>query len=126
MQLFCLTKFQYEDVTSVHTETFMECVTACDNYKIPVGGTDQRPCIAVTFTEPINNPGRNCYLKGSIHEVIYGRTRFSSAKKVSYPVPADIQVAVVELPFSTASALLPKPTRPIEPVDPCPVSYNAQ
>ena len=117
-QIFCTTKLGYSDVLSVHTETFEECITACDTYVPPKiskrYGDDARPCVAVTWSPPINNPGRNCWLKGDIFEAIYGRTRFSSAKKVSYAIPSDLQVAVVD-------ALFPEPTDTIEPVAPCPV-----
>ena len=98
-EVYCLTDFFYNDLPSVKTSTFDQCMAACDAYvPAPKGDSFDQPCVAVTWVET-NPNGDNCYLKSAITTVQYGTPQYSSAKKFSY-FPPNVSL----LPAGTATA----------------------
>ena len=74
----CSTDYSGNDLPAVHTDTFEECLKACDTY-VPGSSAEVHnytPCIGVSWGA--GNSGGNCYLKYQITTINPNDVGFSS------------------------------------------------
>ncbi|MCJ1257133.1 hypothetical protein MMC24_004958 [Lignoscripta atroalba] len=107
--ILCEADYQYYDLTSVSTASFSACIQACDYYTPDPAVFGGDSCIAVTWVGE-NPNGNNCYLKYTIANLVYGRSRYCSAKRVDYTPSGPVVISVVSDPtisstsFTTSSS----------------------
>ncbi|KAM0797906.1 hypothetical protein BDR22DRAFT_965153 [Usnea florida] len=83
----CSTDYAGNDLPAVHTDTFGECLDACDAY-VPGSSAeahDFASCIGVSWGA--GNPSANCYLKYQITSVNPNDVGFSSGYQANYTPP---------------------------------------
>ena len=74
----CSTDYSGNDLPAVHTDTFEECLKACDTY-VPGSSAEAHnyaSCMGVSWGA--GNPGGNCYLKYQITTINSNNVGFSS------------------------------------------------
>ena len=83
----CSTDYPGNDLPSVHTDTFEECMKACDTY-VPGSSAeahDFASCVGVSWGA--GNPSANCYLKYQITSINRNDVGFSSGYQANYTLP---------------------------------------
>ena len=122
--LFCSVDLLGNDLPSLSTTTFGECIDACTAYVPPASGSGSQPCVAVTWS-PTNTAGNNCYRKYAIQNVLYGTSNYQSAKILSYsPVYGSLSVSVVT-PTATINAFtIPRTFSSYQSPSPCPLAND--
>jgi len=123
--LFCNTNFLGNDLPSLTTQTFAECIDACTAYVPPASGSGSNPCVAVTWA-PVNTAGNNCYRKSAIQNVLYGTSAYNSAKIFSYsPVYGSLSVSVVTPTATVNSFTIPTTFSSYQAPSPCPLANDS-
>ena len=83
----CSTDYPGNDLPAIHTDTFEECLKACDTY-VP-GSTAEAhnyaPCVGVSWGA--GNPSANCYLKYQITTVKHNDVGISSGYLANDTLP---------------------------------------
>ena len=130
-QIYCDTNFYYQDLPSVPANAFDECINACAAYVPDPTDSDDKPCVAVSYTSP-GVFGNNCYLKSGIAQVIYQAPGYRSARLQSYPNPPGLSVSVVSSTYMpptgtvtdgvSTTSTSPTSFTSVQPASPCPVS----
>ena len=83
----CSTDYPGNDLPAVHTDTFEECLKACDAYVPAFSGEahDYSPCVGVSWGA--GNSGASCYLKYSITTINLNHVGFCSGYYENYTLP---------------------------------------
>jgi hypothetical protein len=102
-QIFCSADVYYYSLPSLATDTFEQCVDACDAY-MPSGSYGNYPCVAITWTAPSGENTSNCLLKYGVDQVVYGTPNYCSAKLASYVLPPNFPVSIVSTYSNSATA----------------------
>lgn len=83
----CSTDYPGNDLPAVHTDTFEECLKACDAY-VPGSSAEAHnyaPCVGVSWGA--GNPSANCYLKYQITSVKQNDVGLSSGSLTNDTLP---------------------------------------
>ena len=83
----CSTDYPGNDLPAVHTDTFEECLKACDTY-VPGSSAEAdnyAPCVGVSWGA--GNPSENCYLKYQITTVKHDDVGLSSGYLANDTLP---------------------------------------
>ena len=83
----CSTDYPGNDLPAVHTDTFEECLKACDTY-VPGSSAEAdnyAPCVGVSWGA--GNPSENCYLKYQITTVKHNDVGLSSGYLANDTLP---------------------------------------
>ena len=83
----CSTDYPGNDLPAVHTDTFAQCLKACDAY-VPGSSAeahDYAPCVGVSWGA--GNPSANCYLKYQITTVKHNDVGLSSGYLANDTLP---------------------------------------
>ena len=99
----CSTDYSGNDLPAVHTDTFEECLKACDTY-VPGSSAEAHSyasCIGVSWGA--GNPGGNCYLKYNITTINRNDVGFSSGYYANKTLPGSGVQSLSSNPSTTSA-----------------------
>ena len=96
--LYCGSSFEGLDIPAVHTNSFDECLQACDEYPPSQSVEGGAACVGATFGS--GNRGGNCYLKYGIGNISTSDSNLQSGRQLPYQSPANSPVPAIQ-PLST-------------------------
>ena len=99
----CSTDYPGNDLPAVHTDTFEQCLKACDTY-VPGSSAeahDYAPCVGVSWGA--GNPSANCYLKYQITTVKKNDVGISSGYLANDTLPNSSVTSPLSSPSTTSA-----------------------
>ena len=97
----CSTDYTGNDLPAVHTDTFQDCLKACDTY-VPGSPANYAPCMGVSWGA--GNPGGNCYLKYQITTINPNNVGFSSGYYANKTLSGSAVTSPSGSPSTTSAA----------------------